>query len=122
MLLLLQVWVLDSNVGRVRDDARTDVEKVVEEVAAIPLPVPSRKVRPPSTSKASMCLCIAKARCSVSDSASLLSVNWRMPTFHELCSPTIVRCCVQPRQIGESDGAHLVRAQAGGTRTRAFAG
>jgi hypothetical protein len=42
--LLLQVWVLDSNVGRVRDDARTDVEKVVEEVAAIPLPVPSRKV------------------------------------------------------------------------------
>ncbi len=41
---LAQVWVLDSNVGRVRDDARTDVEKVVEEVAAIPLPVPSRKV------------------------------------------------------------------------------
>ncbi len=37
--------MLDSNVGRVRDDARTDVEKVVEEVAAIPLPVPSRKVR-----------------------------------------------------------------------------
>ena len=36
--------MLDSNVGRVRDDARTDVEKVVEEVAAIPLPVPSRKV------------------------------------------------------------------------------
>lgn len=44
MLLIVQVWVLDSNVGRVRDDARTDVERVVEEVAAIPLPVPSRKV------------------------------------------------------------------------------
>ena len=40
----VQVWVFDSNVGRVRDDARTDVEKVVEEVASIPLPVPSRKV------------------------------------------------------------------------------
>lgn len=39
-----QVWVLDSMVGRAKLGAEepTDVQQVIQEVARIPLPVPSR--------------------------------------------------------------------------------
>ena len=39
---LVQAWVLDSNIGRARTDAGSDVSKVLEEVDGIPLPVPTR--------------------------------------------------------------------------------
>ena len=38
----MQAWVLDSNIGRARTDAGSDVSKVLEEVEGILLPVPTR--------------------------------------------------------------------------------